>query len=263
MIFDLYKIYVVTNLLNGKMYVGQTIQKLLRRWRQHRSSARTKRLVHFHHAINKYGEENFRIDCVAFAVTKEYADWLEKQWIVTLRTHLPEYGYNSTYGGEGARHTPEIREKISKARMGMPGPVWTPEQCAEIGLRQKGEKGNNWGKTASDETRRKMSFSHSGEKNVHFGKLGTEHPAFGAKHSEESKKSRSEKLKGRPGKSGEENPFFGKTHTPETKQLLSDMAKKKFETKPNPFRGKKHTEETKTKMRAAWDARRKILGNNP
>src|SRR5208282_5521596 len=120
----------------------------------------------------------------------------EEQWIRTLQTHERRFGYNSTFGGEGARHIPETKEKLSKAKLGKPGRKQTPEQKLAASLRQRGGKGNNWNKRATDETRQKMSLAHSGENNIMFGKLGSDHPAFGIKHSLESRKIRSEKSSG-------------------------------------------------------------------
>ena len=68
----------------------------------------------------------------------------------------------------------------------------------------------------------------------------------GRKHSEESKKKRSEKLK------GENNPMYRKTHTDEVKKYLSSLSV----GENNKFYGCKHTEETKKLMR---DKRRKYL----
>jgi len=256
---DVYKIYVVTNRINGKQYVGQTVGGVLKRWTQHKSAARTKRKLHFHAAINKYGETNFGVEQVAWAFSKAYCDQLEEAWIRTLRTHEREFGYNSTFGGEGARHIPETKAKLSAAKKGKPGHKRTPEQSLAAGARQAGEKAWNWGRRASEETRQKMSAIHSGPNNPMFGLFGENHPAFGIKHSEESKKVRSEKLSGEKnpmfGKIGELSPTFGRKATAEQKAKLSASAKLRTGEK-NPFYGRKHTPETRAKMKATRTAKR-------
>ena len=256
---EFYRIYVITNLINLKKYVGQTAYTVAKRWRQHCSAAKTKKVLHFHRAINKYGPENFKIEWVASTLTKEDANYLEEKWIRELKTYLREFGYNSTYGGEGAKHNDETKAKLATLKLGKPGTKWTPERRAAASERQRGPNGSNWGKHASDETREKMSQAHSWENNHLFGVTGKNHPAFGITHSEESKRVRSEKLSGEKnpmfGKTKEKNPRFGKTHTEETKQLLSNLAKTRTGEK-NPFFGKKHSEETRAKMKTAWERRR-------
>lgn len=233
----MYKLYVITNLINGKMYVGQTSGTVKHRWSQHKSHSRTRPHLPLYASMLKHGVENFDVSLVALAFTKEHCDWLEEQWIRTLETHLRDKGYNLTYGGEGARHTPETREKLSKMRIGKPGRVYTEEQRLETSIRQRGEKGNNWGKKASPETAEKMSQAHSGENNHCFGLYGPFHPAFGAKHSEESKRIRSEKLSGTNnpmyGRKGALSPTFGRKHSEEAKRKLSEIAKARRATKNN------------------------------
>jgi group I intron endonuclease len=122
-----YKIYIVTNLINLKKYVGQTVQAVLRRWQQHKSAAKTKKILHFHRAINKYGPENFKIEWLASAFTKEDANYLEEQWIREFKTYLPEFGYNSTYGGEEARLKMAAAWVKRRAKNNFPTPVDNPQ----------------------------------------------------------------------------------------------------------------------------------------
>jgi hypothetical protein len=53
-------VYVITNLINGKQYVGQTIQSVAKRFKQHSSDNRSGR--HMHASIKFHGEENFSIE---------------------------------------------------------------------------------------------------------------------------------------------------------------------------------------------------------
>lgn len=69
------------------------------------------------------------------------------------------------------------------------------------------------GKKASNETRAKMSQSHSGQNNHMYGRT----------HTEASRKKISDANKGIG--AGENNNFFGKTHTAETKHILSEARK--------------------------------------
>lgn len=85
----------------------------------------------------------------------------------------------------------------------------------KLSERQKGEKNHNYGKSFSEETRRKMSEAQKGEKNGMYGKS----------RSEESRKKQSEALKGKYG--GEKHYLYGKSPSEETKRKLSEVNKNK------------------------------------
>lgn len=58
-------IYCITNQVNGKQYIGQTIRTVEKRWTQHKSHAKTnKNCFALHTALQKYGIDNFKIECV-------------------------------------------------------------------------------------------------------------------------------------------------------------------------------------------------------
>lgn len=119
-------VYAIKNLVNGKFYVGQTINSIEYRWMFHKIEARkcdgsSKRLIC--RAIRKYGENNFALrvltpDCV----TKGHLNSLETYWIKRLRSNDPKYGYNLTIGGEGRgkgyKLSKRSRRKISRALLG-------------------------------------------------------------------------------------------------------------------------------------------------
>lgn len=118
------KIYVVTNKINGKQYVGQTVRDLGDRLKRHFNDAEKGDDLYFHRAILKYGKENFLIEEIDTAETREELNKKEIYWIGKLDTY--KNGYNSTLGGEGgntyAKKTEEemaaIKEKIAKANIG-------------------------------------------------------------------------------------------------------------------------------------------------
>jgi group I intron endonuclease len=88
-------IYLVTNKINGKQYVGQTIRPLSERWRDH---CRLDRDNYFHRAIHKYGKENFDIEVIDTAENEDELDRKEIDWIQKLNTMIPN-GYNLKSGG--------------------------------------------------------------------------------------------------------------------------------------------------------------------
>ena len=99
--------YLITNLINGKRYVGKTTHTISERWSQHLSIVRRGllRCPHLHAAIRKHGAENFVIDELMplqfdIATETELNDW-EVLMIRLLRTRESGIGYNLTPGGDG------------------------------------------------------------------------------------------------------------------------------------------------------------------
>lgn len=93
-------IYVITNKINGKQYVGKTHKSIAERWAQHCSDKekRTAEKRPLYNALNKYGIENFSIDLLEECDYKE-ANKKEIYWIGKLDTY--KNGYNATLGGDG------------------------------------------------------------------------------------------------------------------------------------------------------------------
>lgn len=89
-------IYKITNLINGKVYIGQSIHPE-RRWIEHKQRARHgKEKSAIHLAIEKYGEENFSFEILKWSenYNKEEIDMIKK-----YNSLIPN-GYNITEGGE-------------------------------------------------------------------------------------------------------------------------------------------------------------------
>src|SRR5260370_41024138 len=111
-------IYTILNILNYKMYVGQTTTPK-DRWISHRSEVkRNKKQYPIYHAIRKYGIENFQYAIIESCKTLEEIDQLETYWISLLNTRDPQMGYNLALGGRvgmrGRHHTAIAKEKISQ-----------------------------------------------------------------------------------------------------------------------------------------------------
>ena len=118
------KIYVITNKINNKKYVGQVNGSIYERFKRHIRDAKNGDDLYFHRALLKYGSENFLVEEIDTAETRAELNKKEIYWIGKLDTY--NNGYNSTLGGEGgntyAKKTKEemeiIKEKISKANHG-------------------------------------------------------------------------------------------------------------------------------------------------
>jgi group I intron endonuclease len=125
-------IYRITNLVNGKVYIGQTSQSLHARFVQHINNNYSVSAIAA--AIHKYGAEQFKIEQLATADNKEQLDELEKVYI-KLNNSMAPHGYNLKDGGTmGSTYTEESKNRMSLAKIG---------------------------KIASIETRRKMSVVHT------------------------------------------------------------------------------------------------------
>ena len=87
-------IYKVTNKVNGKVYIGQSVD-IGRRWRQHMTAEDD---IYFHKAIQKYGVENFEWEVIE-KCKKSELDERESYWIEYYDSF--NKGYNCTKGGDG------------------------------------------------------------------------------------------------------------------------------------------------------------------
>jgi group I intron endonuclease len=95
-------VYKVTNQTNGKVYIGKWQGKdIAQRWRNHLRTASAGRGFYLHNAIRKYGPENFAIEVVATASSKQELASLERQLISSHQSTNPKIGYNLARGGEG------------------------------------------------------------------------------------------------------------------------------------------------------------------
>jgi hypothetical protein len=117
-------IYLITNEISGRQYVGATIRTLEQRWAGHVSSAKCGRGYNDMHAdITALGPEAFSIKAIDSAPRCDLLE-MEHQWVRRLGTQEPG-GYNKTAGGaglRGLRHRPETRAKIGRAHIGMTRP---------------------------------------------------------------------------------------------------------------------------------------------
>lgn len=91
-------IYKITNLINQKSYIGQSID-IKRRWKDHRKAIQTGE-NYLYRAIRKYGIENFSFEVIKECTPDELDD-LERYYINLYDTYYN--GYNSTLGGDSSR----------------------------------------------------------------------------------------------------------------------------------------------------------------
>jgi group I intron endonuclease len=131
-------IYLVTNTVNGKIYVGKTVETMDRRWTKHMTSAKRRSNYPFHRAIRKYGTSAFTLQVIATAETDEQLRELEIYWIRELRSNDPAIGYNMTKGGDGPAGwvmSEATKKKIRLKALGRPCPKSTRDA---VSRRHKG-----------------------------------------------------------------------------------------------------------------------------
>lgn len=109
-------IYKIVNKLNGKIYIGQTIQPLLKRWNEHCVKSNGCRFLK--NAIQLYGKENFTIEQIDTAETMEELNQKEIYWIDLYNSTNKLIGYNLDKGGKRNFPTKSEIEKVRIFRTG-------------------------------------------------------------------------------------------------------------------------------------------------
>lgn len=214
-------IYMATNNINGKVYIGQTIGTLEQRKTQHISKGNNNGNYYFHNALRKYGTDNFYWILLNECDNIDTLNQLEQYYISCYNSM--NVGYNLTSGGLNYIVSDKTKQRMSKNspdRSGKNNPMY--------GIRCYGEDNPMYGKhhsdevneknrkahldkTVSDKTRKKLSIAGSGENNSNYGKYGKDSSNYGKHHTEETiGKMRQMRL-------GKNNPMYDKHHTAGTK----------------------------------------------
>lgn len=93
-------IYKITNKLNGKAYIGKTLNSVEARWQEHIMESNKERSFErpLYRAIRKYGVKNFILETLE-EVSEDIVNEKEIFWINYCDTY--QKGYNATRGGDG------------------------------------------------------------------------------------------------------------------------------------------------------------------
>lgn len=260
-------IYKITNVTNGKVYVGSAVN-FDTRWKEHVRELR-KGIHHssaLQNAWNKYGEDNFEFSIIEECErTRKVLLGREQHWMDTLDSVAKGYNIAKTAGSQlgmkqspeaiaarvekntGKKRTPETRALMSDVQSNR-----SPEWCANISASKKrywaekgtdsikGENNPMYGKPRSQETLEKMSKSLTGRK-----------------LSEEHKMNISVAVKNRPQEINDRvaEKLRGGKRTPEQRAKMSEAQSNRspewIENNAKANRGKKRTPEQRERLRQA------------
>lgn len=237
-------IYKITNIINGKIYIGQTTDKRGFNGRYSFMGKGIERVYNYHkyykdhnknynhyllNSIEKYGFDAFKIiEVFDIAFSKNELDIKEDIWIKYF--DCIHNGYNWREGGNNGRLSDELKKRLSIIHMGennhFYGKHHTEETKQKLRDYMKGKYcgknnpnyNNKWnekqkekarlrnlGKIVSDETKFKISIATK----------GTNNPMYGVH------------------RFGNSNPFYGKEHSEKTKEKISKKAKERYKDKTN------------------------------
>lgn len=154
-------IYLTTNLVNGKKYIGQHIISNTKRDETYLGSG-----TYLIKAIKKYGKENFKREIIDTAVSKDELDFLEAWHIYIRKADKSKDYYNVAPGWSGTGYEGKNNPMYGKN----PWLNKTKEEMEQI-AKSKSEK---------------MKIRHKGKNN----------PFYGRKHSQEFSKLQSERMSG-------------------------------------------------------------------
>jgi group I intron endonuclease len=150
-------IYIATNKLDGKTYVGQTSQGFEKRLAVH-FCARKK--SYFGNALRQRGIDGFDFEFVPCPLDELNAT--ECSLIATIGSKYPN-GYNLTDGGEGTRGYKQSAEQLKKLSILRTGRKASPETRKKLSAHMKGRQ-HGLGQKMTEENRRKLSERMRGTK---------------------------------------------------------------------------------------------------
>lgn len=169
----MFYIYKITNIVNNKVYIGQT-NNHLNRWYRHKRSAILKdKTLLITKAMAKYGIDNFTYTVIAAAETRELINAAEIFYIKYYNSRNMSYGYNIATGGAFGQ-TPEMIAKIAASLRefykthfnAQKGCTHSKEWNENISKASIGKPGTNLGKQFNDDWKLRISNSLSGKQLV-------------------------------------------------------------------------------------------------
>lgn len=148
-------VYKITNMDDGKVYIGQTSGKLKTRFRGYPNRVN----VYFSRAIKKYGVERFSVSIVKQCKSIKELNEVEENCISSCKSRDEMYGYNLSSGGLNHKMHPLTKKILSEKCSG-----WhhTKEAKRKIAWHSKGKNNPWYGKKLSEEHKEKLRRAHLG-----------------------------------------------------------------------------------------------------
>lgn len=193
-----YCVYIHTS-PSGKKYVGLTRTKPIDRWGSDGRGYLGKnkngefRQPAMANAVIKYSNwDEWQHEIVSTNLSSIEAKQMEQELIAKYKSSNNKYGYNISPGGECPKHSEETKKKISESKKGT-------HASERARLNMSNAQKRRWDKDARDE----ISKRYTGEGNPMYGvhRYGDLNPMFGKTHSDDAKKKISES------NSGKNNPW--------------------------------------------------------
>lgn len=198
-------VYKITNLVNGKVYIGAS-KNIERRWGNHRGSVKSP----IHSDLEAYGIENFKFEVLLECPEDMLCQW-ERDMIALYDADDPEKGYNNpkdrpyslknSESHRGRSLSKETRCKVSEA---LRGHTVSKETRCKVSESNRGKHST----PHSEDAKRKISEALKGRPSPRKGRPGTPHSDEakrkiseahrGKSHSDEAKRKMSEAHKGKP-----------------------------------------------------------------
>lgn len=173
-------IYAHRNKINGKYYIGQTVQKNPS-WRWNHGKGYSKNQPKFWGAIQKYGWENFEHLILEEDIPEDLLDEKETYWIKKYNANNPKLGYNILAGGKSTPLTQKQKkiraDKLAKWRQNNPEAsrksieamqnYWKehPDEKKEI-LKKAAQAGKEYWQEHPDEKKKVLEKMHNNAREI-------------------------------------------------------------------------------------------------
>lgn len=209
-------VYITTNLINGKQYVGDRSCNCLPEEDSYLGSGRPL----FENAKKKYGKENFSKEILEILDSREKTHKAEEKYIQIYKTHISQGGYNISWkGGYGKNNdtlSKETKQKLSQIKKGIKFSDIHKENLKKThtGLKQSKETVNRriskttglkrseefkekLRKPKSKQTRERIKATLTGQKHAEERKQNQKIAQLKRWSDPEERKKQSDRLKGR------------------------------------------------------------------